>query len=64
MSNASSGSVIFSDDEEMALFLAVLYHGLSSLHERAIPAKAETVVKTADLFVNHLRSKKSDNGRR
>jgi hypothetical protein len=36
----------------LALTLAVIHHGLSCLSERSIPAKVETVLKTADDFDN------------
>lgn len=38
----------------VALFMAVLYHGLSSLAAKAVPARTDTVVATAERFQRHL----------
>lgn len=41
--------------EGLALTLAVLHHGLSCLSREAVPAKATTVLQTAETFARTLR---------
>ena len=41
-------------EASVALFMAILYHGLSSLAATAVPARADTVLSTADKFLDYL----------
>jgi hypothetical protein len=45
-------------DDAVALFAAVLYHGLIAMSDQAKPARTETVIETATKFKNHLNGEK------
>lgn len=40
--------------KDWALLCAVVHHGLANLANKAMPARAETVVTTAELFERYL----------
>ena len=46
---------IISTARGLSLILAVVHHGFSCFAEGAIPAKAGTVIHTAELFEEHLK---------